>query len=53
MSTYIIAPKDSDLMHFGKGHNDNPPGRRSGRYTRGTGNGDGAKEKSKELFNDQ
>jgi hypothetical protein len=47
MSTYIIAPKSNDLMHYGKGHDDNPPGRGSGRWAWGSGNGDGAKEKRK------
>jgi hypothetical protein len=42
---YIIAPTGADIMHFGKGHDDNPPGRGSGRYAWGTGNGDGAAEK--------
>jgi hypothetical protein len=45
MSTYVIAPTGADIMHFGKGHDDNPPGRGSGRYAWGTGNGDGAKER--------
>jgi hypothetical protein len=35
-------------VHFGKGHDDNPPGRGSGRYAWGTGNGDGAKEKKRQ-----
>jgi hypothetical protein len=50
MSTYIIAPKSNDLMHYGKGHDDNPPGRGSGRYAWGTGNGDGAKEKKQGII---
>jgi hypothetical protein len=37
MSTYIIAPKSNDLMHYGKGHDDNPPGRGSGRWAWGSG----------------
>jgi hypothetical protein len=37
MSTYIIAPTGADIMHFGKGHDDNPPGRGSGRYPWGSG----------------
>jgi hypothetical protein len=49
MSTYIIAPKSNDIVHFGKGHDDNPPGRGSGRYAWGTGNGDGAKEKKAKI----
>jgi hypothetical protein len=31
----ITKPSDSDLLHFGKGHDDNPPGRGSGRYAWG------------------
>jgi hypothetical protein len=34
---YIIAPT-RDLVHYGKGHDDNPPGRGSGRYAWGSGN---------------
>jgi hypothetical protein len=26
-----------ELMHYGKGHDDNPPGRGSGRYAWGSG----------------
>jgi hypothetical protein len=33
---YVIAPT-RDLVHFGKGHDDNPPGRGSGRYAWGSG----------------
>jgi hypothetical protein len=33
----ITKPSDSDLLHFGKGHDDNPPGRGSGRYAWGSG----------------
>jgi hypothetical protein len=47
MSTYVIAPTGADIMHYGKGHDDNPPGRGSGRYAWGTGNGEGAKQKKK------
>jgi hypothetical protein len=32
---YIVAP--NDILHFGKGHDDNPPGRGSGRYAWGSG----------------
>jgi hypothetical protein len=45
MSKYVIAPTGADIMHFGKGHDDNPPGRGSGRYAWGSGNGEGAKQK--------
>jgi hypothetical protein len=41
---YLIAPTGSDLIHYGKGHDDNPPGRGSGRYAWGSGS-KGAKEK--------
>jgi hypothetical protein len=34
---YVIAPTGADIMHFGKGHDDNPPGRGSGRYAWGSG----------------
>ena len=34
---YVLAPTNSDVLHFGKGHDDNPPGRGSGRYAFGTG----------------
>jgi hypothetical protein len=34
---YVIAPTGADIMHFGKGHDDNPPGRGSGRYPWGSG----------------
>jgi hypothetical protein len=47
---YIIQPTNSDILHYGKGHDDNPPGRGSGRYAWGTGNGEGAKEKSKKIL---
>jgi hypothetical protein len=46
---YVIAPT-RDLVHFGKGHDDNPPGRGSGRYAWGTGNGDGAREEKKQKI---
>lgn len=36
MYAIIIEQKD-DLMHVGKGHDDNPPGRGSGRYPYGSG----------------
>jgi hypothetical protein len=32
MSTYVIAPTGADIMHYGKGHDDNPPGRGSGTW---------------------
>jgi hypothetical protein len=47
MSAYVIAPTGADILHYGKGHDDNPPGRGSGRYAWGTGNGEGAKQKAK------
>ena len=34
---YILSPTNSDIVHFGKGHDDNPPGRGSGRFPFGTG----------------
>jgi cell division protein FtsL len=37
MSVYVIAPTGADIIHFGKGHDDNPPGRGSGRYAWGSG----------------
>jgi hypothetical protein len=36
MQTYYIVASN-DLLHFGKGHDDNPPGRGSGRYAWGSG----------------
>jgi hypothetical protein len=33
---YVIAPSKADIIHYGKGHDDNPPGRGSGRYGWGT-----------------
>jgi hypothetical protein len=44
---YVIAPTGADIMHFGKGHDDNPPGRGSGRYPWGSGKE--AKEKLKQY----
>jgi hypothetical protein len=38
MQTYIIAPTGADIIHYGKGHDDNPPGRGSGRYAWGSSN---------------
>lgn len=41
MSVYYIGAlqcqDDNDLKHFGKGHDDSPPGRGSGRYAWGSG----------------
>lgn len=34
---YLILPTDKDIVHFGKGHDDQPPGRGSGRYPWGSG----------------
>lgn len=34
---YVIKPTQNDIIHYGKGHNDNPPGRGSGRYAWGSG----------------
>lgn len=34
---YALRPTNSDLLHFGKGHDDNPPGRGSGRFPFGSG----------------
>lgn len=34
---YILAPTNTDILHSGKGHDDNPPGRGSGRYPWGSG----------------
>lgn len=34
---YILSPTNSDIVHFGKGHDDNPPGRGSGRFPFGSG----------------
>jgi hypothetical protein len=45
MQTYYIVASN-DLLHFGKGHDDNPPGRGSGRYAWGSGD---AKKRAKNL----
>jgi hypothetical protein len=45
---YVIAPTGVDIMHFGKGHDDNPPGRGSGRYAWGSG---GSSKNLKKLKN--
>lgn len=34
---YNLLPTGGDILHFGKGHDDNPPGRGSGRFAFGTG----------------
>lgn len=34
---YALRPTNSDILHFGKGHDDNPPGRGSGRFPFGSG----------------
>lgn len=34
---YVIKPTNNDILHFGKGHDDNPPGRGSGRFPWGSG----------------
>lgn len=34
---YKLYPTDRDILHFGKGHDDNPPGRGSGRFAFGSG----------------
>ena len=34
---YVLKPTEGDILHFGKGHDDNPPGRGSGRFAFGTG----------------
>lgn len=34
---YVLAPTNIDILHSGKGHDDNPPGRGSGRYPYGSG----------------
>lgn len=34
---YNLRPTSRDVLHFGKGHDDNPPGRGSGRFAFGSG----------------
>ena len=34
---YVIAPTSKDILHYGRGHDDSPPGRGSGRYAWGSG----------------
>ena len=34
---YNLSPTGGDILHFGKGHDDNPPGRGSGRFAFGSG----------------
>lgn len=34
---YILEPTYQDLLHYGKGHDDSPPGRGSGRFPWGSG----------------
>lgn len=34
---YVLYPTERDILHFGKGHDDNPPGRGSGRFAFGSG----------------
>ncbi len=34
---YIVNPTNNDILHFGKGHDDRPPGRGSGRFAWGSG----------------
>lgn len=34
---YNLYPTSRDVLHFGKGHDDNPPGRGSGRFAFGSG----------------
>jgi hypothetical protein len=46
MQTYYIVASN-DLLHFGKGHDDNPPGRGSGRYAWGSGKDYKIKENSR------
>lgn len=47
---YVLKPTEDDILHFGKGHDDNPPGRGSGRYAWGTGKNPGNKKVKKGLF---
>lgn len=42
---YVLQPTQNDILHFGKGHDDNPPGRGSGRYPWGSGKEPGNKRK--------
>lgn len=42
---YVISPTGTDIVHFGKGHDDQPPGRGSGRYAWGTGKRPRGKER--------
>lgn len=53
MRQYIIVNRD-DILHYGKGHDDNPPGRGSGRYAWGSGKEGGEKKKvpKRSLFNE-
>ena len=34
---YALRPTQNDIIHYGKGHDDSPPGRGSGRYAWGSG----------------
>ena len=36
-NNYMISSTERDIVHFGKGHDDNPPGRGSGRFAFGSG----------------
>lgn len=44
MYLYQVASR-TDLLHYGKGHDDNPPGRGSGRYAWGSGKEGGRERK--------
>lgn len=54
-NNYMISSTDQDIIHFGKGHDDNPPGRGSGRFAFGSGKRPGQRlsQKEKKLIKKQ
>lgn len=44
---YVLRPTQNDILHYGKGHDDSPPGRGSGRYAWGSGKEPGNKRSLK------
>lgn len=48
---YVIRPTNNDIIHYGKAHNANPPGRGSGRYAWGSGPSDKSSSLASNIYN--